>query len=151
MLNYDPLTGLFTWRQKPQRRIKIGAPVGCITDSGYLRTSIDRHYYRLHRLAWLYVTGAWPAGDIDHIDGNRTNNAFANLRDVSRTINAQNKREALGHNKTSGVLGVSKKGTRWRARVYVNGKDHTTYHATVEEAQQAYIEAKRIRHPGNML
>jgi hypothetical protein len=151
LLHYDPSTGIFTWLVKPNRRIQIGSRVGCTIDGGYLRTRIDGHLYRLHRLAWLYVNGQWPEYDIDHIDGNPANNAITNLRDVSRSVNLQNRREAMGHNKT-GILGVSAKGTRWRARIKLpDGRQQTSHHATVEEAQAAYVASKREHHPGNML
>ncbi len=151
LVNYDPDTGLFTWRIKPASRIKVGAPIGCVIDGGYLRVTINRNFYRLHRLAWLYVTGEWPRHDIDHIDGNPSNNAISNLRDVSRTINTQNKRGAMGHNKSSGLLGVSKPKNKWRARITFDGIEHTTYHQTKEEACAAYLASKRMHHVGNTL
>lgn len=151
LLNYDPETGLFTWLARPNRRIRIGASVGTPKERGVLQTRIGGYLYRLHRLAWLYVYGVWPNHDIDHIDGNPSNNAIVNLRDVTRSVNLQNRREAMGHNTTSGVLGVSKAGTRWRARISVDGRQLTTYHDTIEEARAAYLAAKRLHHLGNML
>ena len=151
LVHYDAETGALTWRIKPAMRINIGAPVGCLRKDGYLVTSIDKRTYRLHRLAWLYMTGAWPENDIDHIDGNRSNNAVSNLRDVSRSVNAQNKREAMGHNKSSGILGVSQKRGGWRARITFDGREHATHHATIEEARAAYIASKRAHQPGNTL
>lgn len=153
LLHYDRESGAFTWLVKPNRRIRLGAAVGCRLEGGYLRTRIDGGFHRLHRLAWLYVTGEWPANDVDHIDGDPTNNAFSNLRDVTRSVNLQNRRAAMGHSK-AGVLGVSenkKGGLPWRARIKFDGRHETTYHATIEEARAAYLAAKRAHHPGNML
>ena len=55
--------------------------------TGHIRICIMRVKYLAHRLAWLYVTGSWPSQDIDHIDGDPTNNRFANLREVTHQEN----------------------------------------------------------------
>lgn len=151
LLHYDPETGVFTWRVAC-RGTAAGDVAGCVIDGGYIRITIDKRFHRSHRLAWLYMTGTWPANDIDHIDGNPSNNALANLRDVTRSVNLQNRRAAMGHNTTSGVLGVSSKRNKWRARIKVDGRHVSLGHFdTIEEAQAAYLEAKRAHHPGNML
>lgn len=153
LMQYDPETGVFKWLVKPNRNIRVGEVVGTSRGSGQcLQTKIDGYFYRLHRLAWLYVYGSWPEADIDHIDGNPANNALANLRDVSRSVNLQNRRKAMGHNKSAGILGVSKKRNKWRARIKVNGRQISLGHFdTIEEAQAAYLTAKREHHPGNTL
>lgn len=152
LMQYDPETGIFVWRIKPNRNIRIGDVVGTSRGAGEcLQTKIDGYFYRLHRLAWLYIHEAWPNADIDHVDGNPQNNAIANLRDVTRSVNLQNRRRAMGHNTTSGLLGVSKKRNRWRARIRAEGRDIVSYHDTAAEAQAAYLELKRAHHPGNML
>lgn len=79
--------------------------------------------YYLHRLAWLYVNGDWPSGEIDHRDGVKTNNRIDNLRDVSTKINNENTRVAQANN-VSKLLGASlnKKEGKYQARISVNGK-----------------------------
>src|SRR5258708_38151349 len=88
-LHYDPLTGLFT-------RLN-GKPAGCLHAGkgriyNDLRVAVlrPRFQFRAHRLVWLYMTGEWPAGEIDHINGNGADNRWANLRVVSHRQNTQN-------------------------------------------------------------
>lgn len=152
LLNYDPETGIFTWAVARTRAAK-GTPAGTIDGRGYIRIGIDGGIYRAHRLAYLYMTGAWPVNEVDHLDGGTGNNRWANLRDVPRTVNQQNMRAAHKRG-ASGSLGVSlHKGTgKWRARVWKAGKNKSLgLYATREEAYAKYVEAKRIHHEGNTL
>lgn len=145
--SYCSETGLFV-------RLSTGRRAGTRKGNGYLHFDVNGRKYGAHRLAWLYVTGEWPAGDIDHIDGVRDNNRFSNLRDVSRTINLQNLRGAKSHNKSTGLLGsyFHKQTGRYTSRIRVNGKDrHLGMFATAQEAHAAYLAAKRSDHPGSML
>lgn len=151
--SYDPETGLFDYRRPPHRGGPRRMP-GTITFNGYVCISIANKKHYAHRLAWLYMTGAWPLGQIDHIDGNRTNNRFANLRDVSPTVNGQNRKTAQKGTR-SGVLGVvapAHKQPSYRAQIKVYGRGiHLGSFATVEEASAAYVAAKRRLHEGNTL
>lgn len=152
LVHYDPNTGIFIWLKKTNRRIKNGAEAGWMAD-GYRHIAIDGHNQKAHRLAWLYVHGVWPSQDVDHIDGNRSNNAIANLRDVSRAVNIQNQRIAKPRNQ-SGYLGVAPTGTpgRWSAQVHVAGKKHHLgCYGSPEEAHAAYVAGKRRLHEGNTL
>lgn len=104
LLRYNAETGEFIWIVKRQG-IKVGGIAGCLdTHNGYIRTQIDGTMYLTHRVVWLYSYGEFPEKDIDHIDGNRSNNRTENLREVSRSVNAQNR--ALSSRNTSGVMGV---------------------------------------------
>ena len=149
LLHYDPETGRFTWRVKTCRKVVPGAIAGYVRPEGYRIIRIDKRGYRANRLAWFYVTGAWPTGDVDHIDGNPRNDAFCNLRDVSTAGNIQNQKRAHARNKTGGLLGVSKlkSSKRWRARICTNGVQTVIgWFDTPEEAHQAYLEMKRQHH-----
>lgn len=66
ILHYDPETGIFTWA-KPRPKIRVGNQAGYIDKKGYRYTEIDGKGYFIHRLAWLYMTGTWPGGQIDHM------------------------------------------------------------------------------------
>lgn len=147
VLDYNPETGLFLWKMAFCRKVRVGASAGC-SYGGYKHISVDKRLYRAHRLAWLYVHGEWPAGDIDHINGNRSDNRIANLRDVSRRVNLQNIRDPKPSNK-SGLLGASKNGKFWAAVIRTNGKRlFVGNFPTPEQAHHAYVEAKRRMHEG---
>lgn len=91
VLNYDPETGVFTWRLSTGQRSKPGRIAGSLDHQGYTRIGVLDSYYSAHRLAWLYMAGEWPAL-IDHLDGNRSNNRFSNLRVVNQKTNSENQR-----------------------------------------------------------
>src|SRR4051812_42640544 len=119
VLHYDSETGVFTWLV---RRNGAGGPrnpgdrAGGLIKVGYEAIGVDGTRYYTHRLAWLYMKGKWPDSTIDHIDGDRLNNRFANLRDVLRKTNNQNLKAAQRNN-SSGLLGVQKNGRDgWMAR-----------------------------------
>lgn len=148
LLQYNPDSGQFRRLVRTSNRIKAGDVAGCLAGEGYLHIRVDGGLYKSHRLAWLYMTGAWPIGSIDHIDGCRTNNAIANLRDVTKSVNLQNQRKARADN-ASGLLGVSAHHGRWQARITVDGKRlHIGSYATPELAHAAYITHKRAWHIG---
>lgn len=151
LVHYDPGSGVFTRLKITGKVGKVGDIAGSQNPQGRIEFSVDAKKYLAHRLAWLYMTGEWPDHEIDHIDGDPTNNRFTNLRDVPHWVNTQNLRAAKSHNKV-GILGVRKRYNRWRAAIVVDGKEiFIGSFATPEEAQAAYIEAKRIHHLGNTL
>ena len=146
ILHYDPDTGVFT-RIKKQTGVRQGAIAGSLSKEGYLVTSVDCKVYKCHRLAWLYMTGSWPANHIDHKDGNKANNRFYNLRDVTKSQNMQNQRKAQAHNKATQLLGVYKNGVNFAARIWHNNtRVYLGTFATKEEAHAAYLAAKRLLH-----
>ncbi|WP_204371524.1 HNH endonuclease signature motif containing protein, partial [Burkholderia multivorans] len=152
LLNYDPQTGIFVWLVKRRGKGGPGKVAGCISNRRYV-IRVDGHLYHASRLAWLYMTGEWPDGEIDHIDTDSLNNRWENLRDVSRKVNQQNIRSARSNN-INGVLGVApnKGGKSFQARICIEGK--TKYlgsFKTESEAHEAYINAKRRFHKGNTL
>lgn len=148
LLHYDPVTGLFTRRVRTSQMNRAGEVAGTRTGIGYVRVSVDGKLYLAQRLVWLYVHGNLPAGDIDHIDGDKQNNKLENLREVSRSVNMQNVASARVNNK-SGLLGVCRHGPSFRAQIKLNGVRHTLgSFKTPEEAHAAYIAAKAAMHAG---
>lgn len=100
-LYYNPETGNFT------SRLHNGIRIRClIGDGGYIYVSVKGRKYAAHRLAWFYYHGKWPKEEIDHINGNPSDNSILNLREASRLQNAHNRR--LGKNNTSGLRCVGK-------------------------------------------
>lgn len=154
LLHYDPDTGVFAWIATSSNVAVAGSVAGGIdTSTGYVKVSVDKRTYYAHRLAWFYMYGTWPAGEIDHINGIRSDNRMANLRDVPRRINRQNQRSPLRGNK-SGYLGVhwSKAANKWCASIMIDKKSrHLGLFESAEVAHAAYVKAKRELHPGGML
>ena len=146
-LDYDQNTGLFVWKIRPSKAVKMGDIAGCVEKRiGYVTIGIEKRIYKAHRLAWLYVYGEWPKGLIDHVNGNKADNKIANLRDVFADGNSQNVRKPNRRNK-SGFMGVIWYQNKWRASMSVNGKSKWLGdYSTPEEAHKVYIEAKRKYH-----
>lgn len=155
-LSYDPSTGDFTylartWPSAPHDI--IGKPAGTVGKRGYRIIRVEGKRYLAHRLAWLYMTGAHPTHDIDHINGVREDNRWANLRQAPKGMNHQNLRHARSDNST-GLLGafVDRTGNRIGAQIKVDGRTiFLGWHRTAEDAHAAYLAAKRQMHPFNTL
>lgn len=142
VLNYDTETGIFTWRVRPARsRIVVGTEAGCIARGiGYRVIKLGGVLYYSHRLAWLYMTGALPHADMDHVNGERLDNRLCNLREATRQQNCANRRN--GRNNTTGVKGVSRNGVSFRAAIHYAGRGHCLgSFKTISEAASAYAHA----------
>lgn len=156
LLQYDPSSGVLTWRVKRNGR-NGGVRPGDVAGSpfkGYLAVGVDGQRLLAHRLAWLLYFGAWPEGSIDHIDGNKSNNRIANLRDVRHAVNLQNRQRVSAGNKSTGLLGAySLRNTgRFVACYHPNGKKvHLGVFPTAELAHAAHVEARRKHYEGNTL
>lgn len=121
LLNYDPTTGVFTWLKPTSNRVYRGKVAGSTDSEGYVQIFLDGKNYRGHRLAWLYMTGAWPKDQVDHWNGDRSCNAWINLRSATQGQNNCNAK--LRSDNTSGVKGVSFDAgkDKWFAYVTVGG------------------------------
>ena len=140
-IDYEPNSGLFF-------RKKTGVIAGCIDKSnGYKKIQVKGTIYRAHRLAWLYVYGEFPEINLDHINGDRSDNRISNLRMATALENAQN-RKTHSNNK-SGFAGVSfhKSSGLWRSQLAVDGvKKYVGYFKCIEQAKSAYKSAKSKYH-----
>jgi hypothetical protein len=151
ILSYDPETGVFA-TTRGRQGLKAGSPkVGTIKPDGRREVCVygTRHY--AHRLAWLMMTGEWPQGVIDHINGDPADNRWRNLRDVDHATNSQNQRQAQKSNKSTGALGVTaRKSGKFQARISpVRGVNlYLGTFASAGEAHAAYVKAKREIHAG---
>ena len=147
-LHYDPETGVFTRIKGNGRNVNIGDIAGS-NRSGYVLIWVNNSPYQAHRLAWLYMMGVMPIEFIDHINGDRSDNRFGNLREATHQQNRQNITKPQSNN-TTGFLGVTYKteNEKYVASIRVDKKlKHLGYFTTPEEAHQAYLIAKRKFHP----
>jgi hypothetical protein len=146
LLTYSPETGLFYWKEKRGRR-QTEHPAGTRTHYGYNGIRVDGVTYGAHRLAILYMTGAMPENDVDHIDGDVSNDRFVNLRECTHSQNLKNmKRHA---DNSSGFKGVytATKGRSWFAQIHSDGTLHYLgSFPNRDEAAAAYDEAARSLH-----
>lgn len=150
LLAYVGETGQFVARIA-RGAAPMGKVVGTVTKDGYCWITIDRVQYPAGRLAWFYVYGQWPDGEIDHKDTNPSNNRIENLRDVTPTVNKQNKRRAQAGKKYSPLLGAQwcKQAGKWKSSIRVSGRTkHLGFFPSDEAAAGAYVEAKRKFHEG---
>ena len=121
LFDYNPKTGELTWKIKPSPKVKTGDQAGTLNQSGYIHIKIKRSVYKAHRLVWMWQYGKDPGSlDIDHINGNKTDNRIENLRLVTKSENGRNIKRAI--NNSSGVTGVYKDQKKWRAHLRFNGK-----------------------------
>jgi hypothetical protein len=147
LLDYDPQIGGFCWKHNRGKKGCMGKPAG-YSHKGYISIEIDGKEYRAHRLAWLICTGEDPADkQIDHVNGNKSDNRFANLRLATNSQNACNR--TVSARNTSGFKGVSfsSKQQAWKADVRINGvTKHLGYYPTPELAHMAYCKAAAELH-----
>jgi len=139
-LAYIPETGIF-YRVLKNNKYK---QIGTIQWDGYIRIYFNHRRHYAHVLAWRYMTGEWPKYTIDHIDRNKSNNAWNNLRDIPQTDNNFN--TGIKSNNTSGFIGVSfiKSTGKWQARGWLNKRCRNLgMFDTPEKAHEAVIKFKQ--------
>jgi len=148
--HYDPC-GRLLWVSPLSNRAKPGCVAGSLhKPSGYRYIKVDGKQYKEHRLIWLYFNGSFPDGDIDHINGNRSDNRIENLRAVPHAMNQQNQRLPSKNNR-SGFLGVSliKATGKYRAAISSNYESICIgIFDNAEDAHLAYLAKKRGMHAG---
>ena len=159
LLRYEPETGKLFWRERPVEMFKCerdcnawnarfaGKEAFTTTNSdGYKHSQIWARNQKAHRVIWAMTYGVWP-GNIDHIDGDRTHNKLRNLREATKTQNAQNKK--VHKNNKTGLKGVSlhRKTGKWLAQIMTGGNgQYLGLFDTPEEAHEAYCAAAQRLH-----
>lgn len=154
-LDYSPESGKFTWKTRPDEHFispdrarswntKFAGKVAGSTDGrGYREIKINDRPLKAHRIAWILMNGVAP-DQIDHINGNRSDNSISNLRDVTNAENDRNR--AMSGANTSGVMGVSwrKSDRKWQAQIKIDGRTiHLGYFDDLEHAKAVRIKAER--------
>ena len=162
LINYDPETGIITWKSRTHDMFSsdsrypvesncarwntnyAGTVAGSLTKNGYLIISVSKKRHYAHRLVYLLMTGDWPQTDIDHINGNKIDNRWVNLRLATRSQNNTN--SGLRRDNTSGIKGVSwyPRYGKWEAKICIDGKPtRLGYFNTIEDAASARAEAAK--------
>lgn len=146
LFEYSPKTGKFTRKVRTSTNTHVGDIAG--SNNKYSQIRINGRAYRANRLAWLYVHGSWPTGQIDHKDRDPTNDRITNLRDVTQSVNQHNvSRRADNWSGQAGVTWNARTG-KWRARIHADKKAYFLgAFDSLTEASAAYQAAKRIYHP----
>lgn len=153
LLDYDPETGVFTWKKRcgDDHGTKIfngkfsGKTAKNIDVQGYVVIQIKGRTYKAHRLAWLLVHGRFPPQGMDHLNRVRTDNRIANLREASVAENGKNR--SMSSNNTSLFTGVrwNKKHAKWYASIRVNRKlkhlgSFESYYDAIAARMKANVE-----------
>lgn len=142
--DYNPLTGEFTFKVRRGPKL-AGSVAGTLNKGGYVQLNFNSRFYTAHRLAFVFMEGRLPLGCVDHIDRDRSNNRWDNLRDCTATENNRNR--SLSKNNTSGVSGVSfmPKLNKWQAYICHEKKVINLGHFhTLEDAALARKKAEEF-------
>jgi hypothetical protein len=136
LFDYNPETGIFTRKVKTSNSVKVGDIAGSDNGNKYIKFCVNSKLEFAHRMAWLYVYGLIPKGNIDHINGNPSDNRISNLRLVNQSQNMQNTNKWKTN--TSGYKGVTwaKDKNKWVAQIWKNHKRH--YLGSFDESETAY-------------
>lgn len=138
LLIYDSKTGVFVWKIKPSKKVKVGNIAGTLSLQGYIKIRIFGKEYRAHRLAWLYEYGEFPEGILDHIDQNKLNNSISNLRIVTVSENGHNTK--LYSSNKSGHKNIfwDKRVSKYSVSLCYNNKPKKLgYYKNIEDAIEA--------------
>jgi len=146
LFEYSVITGELYNRVTRHHSAPAGTNAGSLNCRGYLCIQLDRTKYLVHRLVWRLVTGEDPGSlQIDHIDGDKTNNAWHNLR--LATYNQNNQNAKRRSDSTTGYKGVRRDRSSFASNIQVQGRRHYlgNFH-TPEEAHAAYCAAAEQLH-----
>lgn len=159
-VTYDPETGIFVWNSRSDLSSPRACAIWNAQRAGREAGSFSKKYGYIelfgtlaHRIAFIVMTGAMPKHVVDHINGDKTDNRWCNLRDVPPLLNCQNRRSSAPQRGLP--LGVTaptrlaRQKNPYRAVITVNGRtSHIGYFPTPEDAHEAFLQAKRLHHPG---
>jgi len=150
-LSYNPETGVFLWKERPRDHFRslhefvrwnnryAGKMAGSADTKGHIQITLDNQRYGAHRLAWVLITGQWPALEIDHANGQKADNRWSNLREATPSQNRANR--PAPRTSKSGIKGVrfNAKNGKWEATICINKRLGTF--DTPDEAIAAYDRA----------
>ena len=123
-LSYNKDTGDLTWIKKPSDRARVGAIAGSVNNFGYMHVGLKGKQYKIHRVAWFLYYGVEPTLDIDHINGDRSDNRISNLRELSRKDNQIAASKNRHKNTNSKGFYFCKAKELWHSWVKIDGTNH---------------------------
>jgi len=147
LFEYNPMTGVLTWKIKYSRKVVVGTAAGGLDVLGYVVIGIDGEKQYAHRVIWLWMTGNVPK-KVDHKDTVKSNNVWGNLRIATQSQNAMNAKLSVSN--TSGYKGVyfHKGAQKWCAFIGLNGRScYLGLFETAAEAHSAYMAAATAAQP----
>lgn len=152
LVEYQPETGLIVWRERRgddhwNRRYAGACALNSSDGRGYKQGLLLGRKVLAHRAAWALFYGQWPSGEIDHIDGDRSNNRICNLRIATKSQNQCNSKKSARNN--SGFKGVhwNTRKNMWQAQIMLNKRQHNLgYFETAKDAHAAYAAASERMH-----
>jgi hypothetical protein len=133
LMEYDPETGVMTWRAS-------GKPAGDIHPRGYVQIWINSRKYLRHHLAFLYAHGRWATASVDHVNGDPSDDRLCNLREATHAQNMWNKGRSKSN--TSGFKWVTRSGRKWKALLQTNGRKY--YVGLFDTPEEAHAEAVKV-------
>lgn len=141
LLSYDPMTGWFVWLKPTSPRVSVGSRAGVVAANGRRYISLDSEKFMAHRLAWFFLHGEWPEGDVKQKNDDFDDCRADNLEDVSRSV--ASRARSLDNRNKSGYRGVSQdKRGHWQAFITRNYKQvFLGNFDTPEDASTAYEAA----------
>ena len=157
--NYDPDTGILTWKVRPLSHFKsdrfmrknntrnAGKPSGCSQANGYLRVTVGYMNCLIHRVIYKLVTGLEPPNELDHENNIRTDNRWSNLR--TATVNKNRHNIIKPKHNSTGLKGahVDKNTGGFASSIKINKvRKFLGYFKTAEEAHAAYCKASVLYH-----
>ncbi len=147
MLDYDPESGVFTWKDCPgyNKKFRNGTEAGSNRDR-YFVIQIEGRAYQAGIIAWVLKTGKWPKNKVDHKDRDTFNNKWTNLREA--TFSQNNANRVFGNRSLPRGVTLIKRPYKlknpYEARIKVNKKNiYLGMHHTPEGAHAAYLVAAK--------
>jgi hypothetical protein len=153
MITQDNLKDYFTykdgnlfWKRQPSRRITVGSIAGNLTERGYIQVKVFNKRFYAHRIIFFMFNGYFPQ-ELDHIDGNKSNNRIENLRDSTKSQNNMNSKKRKDN--TSGTKGITwdKRCNKWKVQGQANNiKYYLGRYDDMELAKKVIYEFRKQHH-----
>jgi hypothetical protein len=143
---FDYKDGNLFWKKKISKKVNVGNVAGRSASGGYRMLGLYKKTYMEHRLIFMFHNGYFPK-EVDHIDGNKSNNRIENLRPATHMENLKNQKVRINNVSGHKNVGWAGREQKWRVRLAINGKDkHIGYFADRELADFVAVEAANLHH-----